>query len=303
MLRVLDPGFLSSIQDRPRFGLGRYGLSEAGPMAPQSFMEANWLAGNDEAMPSIEVTVKPLRLLIVQDLWLGLAGADFGWRIDGRPVAAGQSVFARSGSTLQGDYARNGMRGYIAVPGGFAVPRWHSSASTHVQASMGGMTLKRGDELAAAQTTLNPARRMQEKPGFALLKGGLKILRVVEGPQKQVFAPEALSLLCGAVYRVNEQSNRTALRMEGLSLGSPPGDLPSSGAWHGAVQIPPSGIPQILGPEHPSTGGYAVLATVIRADWEVMGQLRPREEFGFGQVSRETAGQLWQRQALWRKGD
>jgi antagonist of KipI len=301
MIRVLDPGFLSTMQDRPRFGLGRYGLSEAGPMAPQSFAEANWLAGNDAPLPTIEVTVKPVRLLFLKDAWIGLAGADFGWKLDGRPVPPGQSVLARSGSTLHGDYARNGMRGYVAVPGGFAVPRWQGSAAVHVQSGFGGAPLKRGEELPVAGGSLDNPRRVQERPGFAMLKGGVKILRVVPGPQKEAFGPESLSLLSGAVYRVLEQSNRMALRMEGLSVGAPSGELPSSGAWQGAVQIPPGGVPQVLGPEHPATGGYAVLATVIRADWEVMGQLRPREDFRFGQVSLETAAQLWQRQQEWLK--
>jgi antagonist of KipI len=301
MIRILDPGFLSTIQDRPRFGLGRFGLSEAGPMAPQSFVEANWLAGNEEALPSIEVTVKPPRLLFLEDVWVGLAGADFGWKLDGRPVTPGQSLLARPGSTLHGDYARNGMRGYVAVPGGFAVPRWQGSAAVHVQSGFGGTPLQRGAELQVANGSFAAARRVQERPSFAMLKGGLKILRVVPGPQKEAFGPEALSLLTGSVYRVSEQSNRMALRMEGLGVGIPSGELPSSGAWQGAIQIPPSGVPQILGPEHPATGGYAVLATLIRADWEVMGQLRPREEFRFGQVSIETATQLWRRQCEWLK--
>jgi allophanate hydrolase subunit 2 len=34
----------------------------------------------------------------------------------------------------------------------------------------------------------------------------------------------------------------------------------------GAIQVPASGHPIVLGPDHPTTGGYPVLATVVRAD-------------------------------------
>ena len=57
-IRVLDPGSLTTVQDKPRLGLARYGLSEAGPMAPVSFMEANYLAGNSQPLPCLEVTMK-----------------------------------------------------------------------------------------------------------------------------------------------------------------------------------------------------------------------------------------------------
>jgi allophanate hydrolase subunit 2 len=34
----------------------------------------------------------------------------------------------------------------------------------------------------------------------------------------------------------------------------------------GAIQVPRSGQPIVLGPDHPTTGGYPVIATLVRAD-------------------------------------
>jgi allophanate hydrolase subunit 2 len=36
----------------------------------------------------------------------------------------------------------------------------------------------------------------------------------------------------------------------------------------GAIEIPSSGIPMVLGPDHPTTGGYPVLAVVASEDVE-----------------------------------
>lgn len=294
-IRVLDPGSLTTVQDKPRLGLARYGLSEAGPMAPVSFMEANYLAGNSQPLPCLEVTMKPPRLLFTAAARVGISGADFGWRLDGRPVPDLQSIDVRPGSTLQGDYCRNGLRAYIAFEGGLQVPAWHGSAATHVQSGLGGMRLLRGTELALAAVGTSLPRRLAEHAYSPLYSGSAKVLRVVEGPHVGLFAPEAMSLFTGAVYRVTDQSSRTAIRIEGLAIPSPTDPLVSAGAWHGAVQVPPSGIPQLLAADHPATGGYPILASVIRADFETLGQLRPREEVRFGRVSRETARALLQR--------
>lgn len=307
LARVLEAGFLATIQDRPRFGLSRYGLSEAGPMAPLSFAEANWLAGNAGPLPAIEVMIKPPRLLFLRAAWVAVAGADFAWRLDGKPVEAGRGFAVKPGETLQGDYCRSGLRGYIAVAGGWGVERWQGSASTHLQAALGGMRLERGRELPGAWEGSGAefpapdaaARRLRERPPAGLLRAGVKVLRVVPGAHADVFPPEAMSLFTGSTYRVTEQSSRVALRLDGLALPARNTPLLSSGAANGAVQVPPSGMPQVLAVEHPATGGYPVLANVIEADWETMGQLRPREEVRFGLVSLETAVQLLSRQAEW----
>jgi allophanate hydrolase subunit 2 len=40
----------------------------------------------------------------------------------------------------------------------------------------------------------------------------------------------------------------------------------------GAVQVPPSGLPVVFGPDHPATGGYPVIAVVTRAGMDALAQ-------------------------------
>lgn len=296
-IRVLDPGFLTTVQDKPRLGLARYGLSEAGPMAPMSFLEANYLAGNANPLPALEVTVKPPRLLFTATTKIGISGADFGWRLDGRPLNDTQTIEVKAGTTLQGDYCRSGMRAYIAFAGGVQAPAWHGSAATHVQSGLGGLRLKRGMDFDIGEAGTSLPRRLQEHAYSPLYNGAAKVIRVVEGPHASHFPPESMSLFTGTIYRVTDQSSRTAIRLEGLALPAPSEPLVSAGAWHGAIQVPPSGLPQVLAADHPATGGYPILASVIRADMEALGQLRPREEIRFGRVSLETARALLKRLA------
>jgi allophanate hydrolase subunit 2 len=43
----------------------------------------------------------------------------------------------------------------------------------------------------------------------------------------------------------------------------------------GSVQVPPDGRPLVFLADHPTTGGYPVLAVVLSCDRDAIGQLRP----------------------------
>ena len=55
MLTVLKPGILTSIQDKGRFGLQKFGVPAAGAMDPEALALANLLAGNDPGEACLEI--------------------------------------------------------------------------------------------------------------------------------------------------------------------------------------------------------------------------------------------------------
>jgi allophanate hydrolase subunit 2 len=50
------------------------------------------------------------------------------------------------------------------------------------------------------------------------------------------------------------------------------GELPSEGLIEGAVQVPPDGLPIVMLADHPTTGGYPVVAVVDPADIVTLAQ-------------------------------
>jgi antagonist of KipI len=66
----------------------------------------------------------------------------------------------------------------------------------------------------------------------------------------------------------------------------------TEGVSLGAVQVPAGGSPIILFVEQQTTGGYPKIANVIAADLHRVGQLRPRDEIRFDQVTFDTARSL-----------
>ena len=71
-----------------------------------------------------------------------------------------------------------------------------------------------------------------------------------------------------------------------------PGEMITEGVSLGAVQVTHGGLPIILFVEQQTTGGYPKIANVISADLHRVGQLRPRDEIRFEEVTFETARSL-----------
>jgi allophanate hydrolase subunit 2 len=104
------------------------------------------------------------------------------------------------------------------------------------------------------------------------------VLRLHPGPRLDWLAEGAWEQLTTATYQVTAESNRVGLRLRGPALrrrGDAPVELPSEGIVLGAVQVPPSGHPLVFLADHPTTGGYPVVAVLDPADLPVCAQLRP----------------------------
>jgi antagonist of KipI len=124
------------------------------------------------------------------------------------------------------------------------------------------------------------------------------VLRFTAGPQADWFPESSLRALGEGSYRVGEQSDRMGLRLEGAPVPQiPRRQMITEGVSLGAIQVPPSGLPIILFVDQQTTGGYPKIGNVIAADLRRVGQLRPRDEIRFEQVTLETARSLLIEQA------
>jgi allophanate hydrolase subunit 2 len=115
----------------------------------------------------------------------------------------------------------------------------------------------------------------------ASLTDDLIELSVVPGPRDDWLAdPDAL---VHTDWVASDRSDRIGMRLVGkpLALRRPERQLPSEGATRGAIQVPPNGMPVILGPDHPVTGGYPVAGVVTDADIDRVAQIRPGQTARF----------------------
>ena len=152
------------------------------------------------------------------------------------------------------------------------------SRSHDVMAGLGPAPLRAGNVLpVGAAGPEYPVVDALPPPSY----DGEVVLRAVKGPRDGwVKEPE---LLVGTTWTASERSNRVGMRLLGAELEPVDADrqLPSEGAYRGAVQVPPSGEPVLFLADHPVTGGYPVVAVVVDADVDRAAQVRPGQSLRF----------------------
>ncbi len=283
MIRVAAPGLLTTVQDAGRWGCQHLGVPVAGPMDPVSHRIANLLVGNPADRATLEVTLVGPELELLDDAVVAVAGARFDLSLDGRPMRAGVAARAGRGSRLRFGRRTAGARAYVAVRGGIDVPERLGSRSTDLASRLGGLDgrpLRAGDRLDVGTAGGAPVPGGCEPP-LPLRAGGARV-RFVPGTEPQRFEAGALERLRECRFTVGPESNRMGYRLQGPVIGlADPAPVLSSATPAGTIQVPPSGQPILLMADRQTTGGYAVLGTVITADLGVAGQLAPGDWIAF----------------------
>ena len=283
-LEVLDPGPLTTVQDRGRAGWAHLGVPLAGALDGAAADLANRLVGNPPDAAVLETTIGGLTVRASGALTVAVTGAPCEVRVEGRAVSFGEPVSVRAGDTVRVGPARHGVRSYLAVAGGLQVAPVLGSRSTDMLALVGPERLVAGDLLPVGPAAGRPAPVEAHAPAVRRPLSPA-VLRVRTGPRRDWFAGDAVQTLTGSTYTVLPDSNRIALRLDGPSLRrSRHEELASEGLVLGAVQVPPSGRPLVFLRDHPTTGGYPVVAVVDAADLDVCAQLRPGEQVSFREV-------------------
>jgi KipI family sensor histidine kinase inhibitor len=299
LVQVLQPGPLTTIQDLGRPGLAHLGVPRSGAADTASLQLANELAGNDEGAACLEVTLGRLALRFDCDAVAALAGAPAPIRLiaaddeaDGEPgrPAHGTPFAVPAGTVLRFGPPGTGLRSYLAIDGGIEVPAVLGSRSADSLSGLGPAPLRPGDWLQVGRPRSRPEKRRSWRPrtGGRPLRWPADevVLRAIAGPRDDWFGPAALDALAGGGYQVSAASNRAGLRLAGPQLRRRrAGELPSEGMAAGSLQVAHDGLPILLLADHPTTGGYPVIAVVVAADLGLAGQLRPGQLVRFRLVA------------------
>ncbi|MDO5334943.1 MAG: biotin-dependent carboxyltransferase family protein [Coriobacteriia bacterium] len=300
-LLVMNPGVLSTIQDAGRKGYLGSGFSPSGAMDMRAYRRGNALLGNRPGVASLEFCLMGPTLRFTRDTYCVLTGGDFGAKLDGESVAVGHTVMVRRGQELKLGRAERGMYGYLAVTGGFDEPVVMNSRSTNLKCGVGGhggRALVTGDILWAAEQIPGyrpgiAGRAYPSDDAFYQFGSPVVELRVVLGPQEQLFTEEGIRTFLTQEFETTSQSDRMGARLEGPKVATVAGsDIVSDGIAFGAVQIPNHGKPIIMLADRQTTGGYAKIATVASVDIPKLVQCKPGTKVRFTQVSVEEAQEL-----------
>lgn len=302
-VRVLKAGAFDSIQDLGRHGFQFLGINPGGSMDKVATSVANILAGNDMQEAVIEMHFPAPALLIEQDVVIALSGADFGATLNDQPVPLNVPVVVKNYSFLQFTRYRHGARCYLAVHGGFDIPKWLNSYATNFKAGAGGYhgsCLKKDAELpikkAQDYSLLLKDRNsifLPWKADVASLYAADSTIRICNGAAYDQLTRLSKHRLTASSYIISDQSDRMGYRLIGAALERLQADeLISTAVTAGTIQLLPNGQLIVLMSDHQTTGGYPVIAHVISADIPSLAQLPSNKMLRFQLTDHDIAEDL-----------
>jgi antagonist of KipI len=291
VLRVLQPGLLTTIQDLGRPGAIAGGVPPGGAMDRFAHRAANLIVGNAVADATLECTLTGPTLVAEAPCVVAITGADLSPELNGQAAPMWTSLAVSGGDRLSFAGRRGGgARAYVAIAGGFGGERWLGSRSTYLLAARGGMRgrpLSAGDTLEAvadreaiAGRTLDPPLR----PDY-----GARVMHAMAGPHIKRLDAEGRRTFTGEAWRLSTESDRMGARLAGPVLPWSGEEVLSFGLVAGAIQLPRSGQPILLLADHQTAGGYPVIATVVSSSMPLAGQLVPGDEVRFELVTAPQA--------------
>lgn len=269
MIEVVEIGGSVLVEDLGRPGLSHLGVSPSGAADRGALIAANHAVGNPAGAAAFEI-LGSATFRVRSDLLLAVTGAVEDVAVDGVPTTA-SVLAAAAGAVVSLAAPRHGLRSYLAVAGGLEVQEVLGSRSTDVLSGLGPEPLGTGQVLPVGR-----ASSALPTNGFERARppsGALVMLDATAGPRSDWLTD--VGELYRRPWRVSRLADRVGTRLEGEPLARRISDeLPSEGVVTGSVQVPPSGEPVILGPDHPVTGGYPVVAVLTAAACDVLAQLR-----------------------------
>ena len=294
VFEVVAPGLQALVQDLGRPGQAGQGVSASGALDRGAFLAANRLVGNYFNAPALELLHGGFTLRARMHAVVAVTGAEGALtlrRADGMlmPAARHAPLALEAGDVLTLDAPEAGLRSYLAVRGGFAVPPVLGSCASDTLAHIGPAPLVAGQSLRVGHFE-NPhggwqAESVAAHPETALPQlprhdgpPATVWLDITLGPRADWFSPQARALLLEQPWQVTPQSSRVGLRLSGWrplqrDAAFEGVELPSEGTVTGALQVPANGQPVLFLADHPLTGGYPVIGCVAARHLDLAAQL------------------------------
>lgn len=253
MIKVLDAGFYSTIQDLGRFGYRNYGVPISGVMDSYSSGFANMVLGNHENAAVIEMTMIGPRLKFMEPAQIAIVGADLNVFVNGSQINSKNIVSLKVDDELAFGPITKGLRAYLAVAGGFKSEKVLESRSTY-QGITEQVRLQKNDTLFFSLDTF------QNKPKNATVRFDKSVLdsvdlEVFKGPEYHYLTLAQQRQLIDSEFTVSKNNNRMAYQLQEL-LGNNLQSILTAPVLPGTVQLTPSGQLIILMRDCQTTGGY-----------------------------------------------
>lgn len=270
MLEVLEVSGSATFQDSGRRGFQSYGVPVSGAMDWFAYQIANQLVSNSQNSPVLEVGLGDITFRAKHDCVLAVTGAGFEIQNYVWTFPLWTSFYVRAGWVVQIKKTAGGNWAYLAIAGGFDVPKVLGSASTYLRGRLGS-AIQVGDVLQSGKPSTELTKLAARDFAFQkyMQYSQTPTIEVIAGPQRERFD----NTFFENEYTLSKSFDRMGYRLEGRAIeSSDKTELISEGMTMGSIQITNQGQPIVMMADSPTTGGYPKIANVIRADLPLLAQ-------------------------------
>lgn len=305
MLNVLDAGLQTTVQDAGRFGWYHIGMPPAGAMDQFSFRVGNRLVGNADDAAALEITFAGPVVETTAEAVVAVTGADLAVHVNGTRVSQWVAHRVHPGDQIACGQAARGVRAYLCVAGGIAIPPLLGSRSTYLLARFGGVEgrpLQAGDVLPVGPAPpqaealigrMIPARFLPTLPREIAL-------RIIMGLCCYRLTEDSVGEFLAAKWEVSTEADRVGYRLRGpafrfkdreppFGAGSNASNVVDVGYPVGSVQVPGGQEAILLMRDAVTGGGYATIGTVIQCDLDRLAQAPPGSTVTFRSIDVDEA--------------
>lgn len=277
MIKVIQPGLFTTIQDGGRHGYRNIGIATSGFMDQESAWAANKIVDNDREESLIEITLKGPTLLFNNNCTISITGGDFSPLINDMPIKMYKSINVKLGDTLKINNTKNGARCYLAISGGINVKSIFGSKSFLSNISE-SYYLRKGDEIKISDNSNNKI----------LKKNNLKFklnrsMEVFKGPEFDLLSIKVKNMLFKNEFTIRTNSRMAYNLEEKVQIGIK--SIISSPVLPGSVQLTPSGKMIILHRDCQTTGGYPRILQLNKSSLNHLSQIKSNEKIKFSLIN------------------
>ena len=277
MIKVIQPGLFTTIQDGGRHGYRNIGIPTSGFMDQESAWAANKIVDNYREESLIEITLKGPTLLFNNNCTISITGGDFNPLINGMPIKMYESINVKLGDTLKINNTKNGARCYLAISGGIDVKSIFGSKSflSNITESY---YLRKGDEIKISDNFNNKILK-KNKLKFKLNRS----MDVFKGPEFDLLSIKFKNILFENEFTIRSNSRMAYNLDEKAQIGIK--SIISSPVMPGSVQLTPSGKIIILHRDCQTIGGYPRILQLDTNSLNNLSQLKSNDKIKFSLIS------------------
>ncbi|WP_299364796.1 biotin-dependent carboxyltransferase family protein [Winogradskyella sp.] len=253
MLKVLNPGFYTTMQDLGRLGFRAFGVPVSGVMDSYSSQFANALLGNNKFDAVLEMTMIGGTFRFMNPTQIVISGAYMRSRLNNKPIGQNCAIQIETDDVLSFGHTTKGFRTYLAIKGGFESETVFNSLSQYRPITAKGV-IETNDVI----TYLSIDQRLQESNATVKYNDSIfnnQILEAYKGPEFGCLNLHQKEQLLNSELKVSKYNNRMAYQLEPL-LKNRLEPILTAPVLPGTVQLTPQGNLIVLMRDAQTTGGY-----------------------------------------------